>query len=446
MILTQTAVLLLVVRGRLAPIELDAVWPGPGRDLLTDSGPWVIAIIATLAVVAAAFFARCGSRRDLAVAVFWPAAPLAAAWLLLPMAGRPPFWSVLWILPLAGVGLWLRMHAPPRAAALRPRGWLDGRGWQAVHVVTIVLGVAAATLTGANVELTTVLTSLVLYPVYAGIQLTFVLAIPWPRLMVITGGRRPLTIAVIAMSFLLVHWPNPLVMVLTAVGMAYWGFEYGRGRPIGAIALSMGILATLAAQGLSDTWTHHMNVGPGNARERSIHTITAAVLDTLERDPSREHEAIALIASLYPECIGRPLRDAEAGHWRNLIEFERRCVLAALFVSSDERVRRGGEEAPPAWFRETYWDQWPPPWPQTIRDHARGLTQANVQTSWRNDVQTCYPAFLSRPAGNGELAAWNADLTRRQYERLTALLLIHRHDLADASFDTLTSAQMRFSY
>jgi hypothetical protein len=438
-ILVALIALLAAIRIRLAPVEWAWAWPGPGRGLL--AGPWLTATVVAAAGLVVATWRRlpAADRRSFLVVASWPAVPLAMAWLIVPVRGWPgPSSIVLVVLTTAAGGLlWRR-----RPLAARPRGpaWHAGRGWRAAHLAgaAVLIGIGVAL--GGFADARVLGLSLLLYPLYATIQLVLVLVVPWPWLQRATGDDSRATIVTSAAVFALVHWPNPVVMGLTGAGMLVWAHEYARGRSLAALAVSMGLLATLVAQGLPDPLTRHMRVGPGDVRVQSVPQLTSTTLAAVRASSIDDHVAAEFLSSLYPQVVGRPVAPAELTRWLAVIEFERRCHLAWEFLSSDEAHRRL-ENAPPAMDGSVHWTELQRPWPARIRAHAREPAGRN---GWSDYVASCYRDLLGRGSTADERAAWTADLGPNQYQRIVRTLIERRHELADAPFDTLTSEALEF--
>ena len=286
-----------------------------------------------------------------------------------------------------------------------------------------------------------VLTSCALYPLYALIQLTLLLALPWPCCSGPPGHRPwPRTLLAAAL-FALVHWPNPAAMLLTAGGMMFWAREFGRGRPLPAIALSMGLLATLAAQGLPAAWTWHMQVGPAAVRQQAVSAVTAAYRDRAAPPGAARLQAGTFLAALYPDIVGRPLLPDEARRWLAVVEFERRCQLAWTMLHTDEARRRRHGDVPDRDDPSRHWTEAPAPWPERIRDHAHDLP---LDAPWSRVLAHGYEQLLGRSAAPAEIALWDPDLGQLQYEALTRTLLARHRQLARVPLDTLASEDLRF--
>lgn len=419
-VLWTLALLLTSASWRLAPAE----WPY--ANLPHPTTTTAIAVLAVGLAIASFGTAPTARRPALAVLLAWPAVPLALAWLLLPFDGATAARLWPWSLPLVGIAWLLR-----RATARPRRRWHEGNLWRLLHAASVPPGAALAWWAAGLRDLGEVGLSLLLYPLYAIVQLTLLLVIPWPWWQRATGGDRRSSVAAIAAVFALVHWPNPAVMALCGVGMLVWAREHARGRGLVALAVSMGLWATLVAQGLSPALNQGMRVGPEAARSRAVAGITSTALATPTVTP-RE-----FVAGLYPAVVGRRATPAELDRWQAALVHEQRCVVAADFVTSDEGVARGG----PIGRGRIYWTDLAAPWPDSIRAHVRAAHDA---ASWPAYLTRCYTDLLGRAPSPAEVGAWREPLTRRQFESLTRRLITDRRRLASAPFDTLDSASWRF--
>lgn len=417
--------LLLAVRWRVAPVA----WTWAGGDPVVAWGWLLIPLGGALA------WANAPRSWPWPLAV-WPALPLAVAWLILPSQGRPGAGHAAAMVGLLGLAaaLWRVGGArPPRA---HHRGWRKGRLWLAVHALALILLLLLVVTDPGPV-----LTSCLLYPLYALLQLWLLLALPWPWFQAAADGRRPAVVALAAGVFALVHWPNPAVMLLTGGGMVFWAREYGRGRPLPAVAMSMGLLATLVAQGLPAGWTWHMQVGPAAVRQQAVPSVTAAYRAQAAPPDAGRLQAGKFLAALYPPTVGRPLPAAEADRWLAMVEFERRCQLAWAMLKTDEARRRRHRDVPDGTDPTVHWTEAAAPWPERIRAHALDLPRS---TPWNEVLAHSYRQLLGRPASPAELALWDADLGELQYQALVRALLAHHGQLARAPFDTLASEELRF--
>ena len=425
-------ILLAAMRWRFSPAAWDAAWPGPGAGLLV--GLWLgIPALAAAVLAVAGQRPRNGTWR----LWMWPAVPLAAVWLVLPTSGRPDITTMVALPLLAGMAWWLWRRGPNG----RPdgeRGWLDGRLWRWTHAVVLPGGVAVGlALDGFN-EPGAVLLSCALYPLYALLQLTILMVLPWPWIRNL-GGRPSLIL--LAGLFALVHWPNALVMALTGVGMLFWAREYRRGRPIPALAVSMGLLATVVAQGLPESWTHHMQVGPTFVQRQAVTTVTAEVRAATAIPDATALQVIPYLQAIYPRTVRRAAEAPELRRWLQVVKYERRCQLAWAMLQSEEAQRRRQGDVPATDDPTIHWTAAAPPWPTIVREHVATIPPA---ASWETALAAGYRGLLGREAAPEELLLWDPDLSELQYQALTRHLLAHHRKLARASFDTLASEELLF--
>lgn len=434
------AALLLAIRWRLAPAEWPFAWPAPGAGLLAGPWPVVLAGVAAALVLLALCRRPAPARRALAVLLLWPAAPLAATWALLPLDGATAGRILPWAVPLllAGGVLWWTGRQGPPARAAAPAHRLR---WWAWHGPPLAAAVGVGLWQGGFTDPGAVALSLATYPLYALAQLALILAAPWPWLWRATGGRPAPAVAVVATWFALVHWPNPVLVAGTGVGMLVWARAYAAGRSLGPLALSMGLWATVLAQGLPATVTGGMRVGPEATRARAVAALTARGLAAAPTDAGALGQARALLADLYPAVTGRAASPAELDRWLGTVRHEQRCLLAWEFLASAEARRRQLAAAVPPADGAYYWTELPAAARRRIREHAASLP---ADAPWRTVVARCYRDLLGREPGPGELAAWDRPLTRRQHATLVRELLRRHRSLAVAPFDTLASDAWRF--
>ncbi|MEZ4386779.1 MAG: hypothetical protein R3D98_04255 [Candidatus Krumholzibacteriia bacterium] len=357
------------------------------------------------------------------------------------LAGPPDLASAAVAVATAGLGLLLwrgRPGAGSATTAALPGSPRSGRRWLAGHAIVLAVALAVGLPLGGFANPPAVALSLLLYPLYAALQLLLLLRVPWPWLEAASAPRRGPAVAAAALLFGLVHWPNPAVMAMTTAGMALWAAEHARGRSLAALAASMGLLATLAAQGLPDPVTHHMRVGPQLVQARALPDLTARTLATL---PPTAAPIGPFLDALYPSVVGRPATRQELRRWTTVAAHEQRCFLAWQILTSREYGRRHQGLAPPAMDGSHYWTALAAPWPGLIRGQAAAVA---ADAPWAAYVESCYVRLLGRRPDPAEVAAWPAALGPLQYQGLLQALLDRRRDLAAAPFDTLASEALRF--
>ena len=438
-VLSSLAALLAAMILRLSPGEQAFMWPWlgavpPGNIALTTSavGAAVLAAIAWRRAPDRAW------RQALVVCLAWPAVPLAAAWLILPSIGSPSLLARLAVPVLGLVGWLLHRHRPARPPHPSRPHWR----WIALHGVAVIALVIVGVWGGGFDDPRAFWFSLTLYPVYALAQLFLVLAVLWPRLQLLAGGRVAPAVAAVSFLFALVHWPNPALVLLTGVGMALWAVAYARGRGLVILALSMGLLATLVGQGLPDTWTDHMRAGPRFVRQRAVPGLAAAADRRTQHLPAGHDRTSAFVADLYPDIIEREVSPVELDHWWRSLESCRRGLIAGRFFISNEYHQNfgtpAGERPMPT---NAHWTGLPPPWPERITAFIHHEPALPAET-WRDFLARCYREILRRNASAAELEAWSENLSQLQQIHLVRALLEHRHAFKTALFDTVDCADV----
>jgi Type II CAAX prenyl endopeptidase Rce1-like len=68
---------------------------------------------------------------------------------------------------------------------------------------------------------------------------------------------------VVGLLFALLHWPNPVLVPVTAIGGILMSWLFAQERNILALAIWQGILGTLVWWAFPVSWHHAMRVGPG---------------------------------------------------------------------------------------------------------------------------------------------------------------------------------------
>jgi hypothetical protein len=208
----------------------------------------------------------------------------------------------------------------------------------------------------------------------------------------------------------------------------------------------MGLLATLAAQGLPDRWTDHMRVGPRFVWERTAVALAAQTARRTANVPAGEQRTQAFLRTIYPELVGREAAPEELARWWRSIAACRRGVLAWRFYLSEEYQRKFGGPAGEAPLPgDVHWTRLPAPWPARIDAFTRDLP-GTVPPTWESFLSRLYREILRREPLAAELAAWPRQLSLRQRERLVTVLLERRRELATAPFDTCSCGAMRLHH
>jgi hypothetical protein len=169
------------------------------------------------------------------------------------------FFSVL-LAALAGMLLTDRRGA--RRMGLRGRHFLANIKWLAGPTLGVLAGCyLLGRWYSAPIETDEVWISLLTYPLYAFVQMLFMIVAVTGRLER-TQASRATIVFVTAGLFALIHWPNgPLMAGCFLMGLLWTGL-FVRIPNLYAIALSMGLAATAWTQFLPVTWTQNARVGP----------------------------------------------------------------------------------------------------------------------------------------------------------------------------------------
>lgn len=422
------AVILLGMSVRLAPVERTLAWPlpnpWPGGD------PFLLpAALALAGAALLALFVLAGSARGTPAARPWGelllyyTALYAFEWMILPTGAPGALTLVLAALLLTG-GAWLFWRGPH----LLRDSWTTTTGVSLLDAAFIlgpaVLGLAL----GQSPEHHAVGFSLLLYPLYALVQLGLFLKLPVTRLRAM-GVSAAGTRLIAAVLFALVHWPNPLVMLVTLLGMFVWAQQYQRGRPLWQLALVMGLTATTFSQMLPDDLTHHMRVGPGYVR--------AAAVDLLGGPPApnAQEKTMAFLKRIYPQTVGRTMRPDEEIVLRKTAAATKRHIRVQAFFSSPEYRRRAeaaGRPLPPSAL--THWSRWPEPWRGRVRELGSEAYFQEHGGTMRSFLRALYQDLLQRTPSEAELDSWQAANSGHHRRRWVEILLDHRLEKGEAGF------------
>ncbi len=420
-VLTCLAALLAGQAVALAPAELARAlpWPAPlpGAGSVLGGAALAAAAAAALLLLLAAGFARAGGReRALAGLILVHPLVLAGLWLLVDAQGvTAPGWA-------AGGGL------AAGAAALafvdgdtRRRGRPWSRNWLLVDAAMVIPPVVIGLALGMRPGMEEVGRSVLLYPAYAFVQLSLFLALPVRRLRLLGVGPRA-SAAAAAVVFGLLHWPHPLVALLTTLGLAAWALAWQQGRPLWQLAVVMGLAATAVTQFLPDTWHGHMQVGPAAARQLAVADLAGS--------PGRM-PAGTFLAAAYPAAVGRAATTADLDRWQDILDRERRIRIAWQMHLSEEYAGLAAEglrPAPPPLTAD--WSDLAAPWPATLAALADG---APAGPRGRDAFLVhAYATVLGRETGREQRSAWHWDLDEGDRARLAEVLLQERAALVSA--------------
>ncbi len=246
--------------------------------------------------------------------------------------------------------------------------------------------------------------SLLRYPLYAFVQLALVLVFSQSRLRRL-GASSAALVLVPAGLFALVHWPNLPLMITTFVAMLVWALVYQRHPSLPAVALSMGILATVATQLLPEDLTAHLRAGPGYVLHEYLDEVYAeqarleagCVTDDFYREAggSVPDYARALFAAILEGRAPPAELDRFARTWQlkwyarvaAQFEFARR---ARDGLAPDEAAcTRRGQDLAATWFEGR-------------------KRSAEDSGGWTDYVPMLYRAVLDREGSAEEIASWNA--------------------------------------
>jgi len=198
-----------------------------------------------------------------------PALFFISIWIALPAAENDTWGWALGVILLAGTG-WLLWRSRPHWPPPCDRYWFSKKDAPADLAVLLLPLLAGWWLAESNVppaEAGRIVKSLLLYPLYALLQLAVFLAIPATRLK--AAGARPLAVtATCAVVFALAHAPNPLLMLVTGLAMLAWAGQFLRGRSLVALALIMGIAATGFRYAVPAQYHADLRIGPDYVEKR----------------------------------------------------------------------------------------------------------------------------------------------------------------------------------
>jgi len=384
---------------------------------------WTLA--ATLLVLAAGRIRACGFERPFAQLILLFPLVFGHLWFLArPGAPAGRMWLLGGMLALAAAVMLLR---GPRRRSGVPS--LSGRALLAADAVMILGPALLGLAVGNGIAWKSAGNSLLLYPLYAAVQLAVFMALPAPRLQTMGMGPRA-TAAFCAVVFGLFHWPSPVVMLATGGCMFVWCRAWLGGRPFLRIALVMGLAATTFSQFLPDDWTGHVRIGPTAPR-------TAAVMDLAFAPGHIRTPARTWLAGAYPASAGRAATAAELDRWEQALAPLQGADTAWMFMTSEEyrnQATADGREFPPS--GRTHWSRAGETWESRVLPFATEEYLRENGATFSGLVEAFYRDILDRQAAEAEVAAWSTDLSVGQRLRLSRWLLHHQTALAQAPFDS----------
>ncbi|HKI83495.1 MAG TPA: CPBP family intramembrane glutamic endopeptidase [Candidatus Krumholzibacteria bacterium] len=237
-----------------------------------------------------------------------------------------------------------------------------------------------------------VMISLLSYPLYALLQLSFFLAFAMGRLRVLGASARA-QLLVPATLFALIHWPNAWIMGFAFLAILLWAVCYRRWRNLPAVALSMAVLATVVTQAPLENLTEHLRTGPGYVLNAYLQELYRYQGD-LERECLKNDGSVRDDSALYfREILGQEKLGQEYEHWVARWEREWRARSAADFY-------RGLAKASKLPYGESYCLEQGRAWSSEKRWRDCG-------ENWRNFIAALYREVGKREAAASELAAWD---------------------------------------
>jgi hypothetical protein len=389
----------------------EAVLPGAGTTLWLT----VIAIVAaglgaTLILETRRGEAPWRSRGRLLLWLVFPGAS-GLSWALggTSLAESPDLTALAAIFGLAATVLVLRYAEwAPREATLT--AWRTGGAWLLIPTAAI----AAITLMHETRLANGFALALATYPLYAAAQLGVALVLPWTQWErdAIDPGRRVFAASIL---FALVHWPNPFATGATFVGMLLWASAWRAGSAVIPIALSMGILGTVATQALPDSLTHHMRVGANDVLktrelEREIRLDEKAWRLDQIGDWKKEEGLRPWLARSLEALEGAPADPALVEETARLLErLHREAALRWIFNSGEFRSRHQFEDPfrddEIRFFESTFV-------PYHVGHAGYGMVvAAGADLTTREFITLAYRTFLGRDPREGEYRHWPEPIT-----------------------------------
>jgi len=424
--ITCCAIIVAGLAVRLAPIETTVAWPFPGvwQNATALTGPLALVLAAMSAV---SLFVATGSIRGESRArpfgellLFFPLV-FAFVWFLLPTS-QPNARSIIIGSMLLVAGWYLFKHSPGLSVA---KSWQWKKSAMVLDIFLILMPIIVCFALGFSPDLKAGGLSFFLYPVYALAQLMLFLFIPVSRLRAIGVAPKYSTLFS-ALIFAMIHWPNPVVMFITLVGMLIWAHQFQNGRKLWQLALVMGLTATTFSQFLPDQFTYHMRVGPGYVRSEAV---------SLLAENSDLNNATEFFDFAYPQTIGREIMPEELEAWTNLFNKARRTTWAYMFMTSSEKRKKlanSDEELPPAEVK--HWADWPEKWKNELRLLASDEHWAKSGKTLDGYLSALYQEVLGRQASPQDLKPWQAPMSDKQRQRIAEVLLDLRLENGQAVF------------
>jgi hypothetical protein len=157
------------------------------------------------------------------------------------------------------VTCYVRDRATARALGLRLDNFLGVIRRLALPLAVFVLSALAIGWAAGTLRFGTKFYSMLLsVPPWALLQQYMLLAFANRRLRLLTGGR---SAAATALMFALLHFPNPILMIVCAAGGYIWAREYEREPNLFATAITHTVASAFLANSLPGSLLKNMVVG-----------------------------------------------------------------------------------------------------------------------------------------------------------------------------------------
>ncbi len=435
-LMTCLAVLTAGLAVRLAPVETTVAWPSFGVWTAATSitGPFALslAVLAGLLLILLTSSAREKNRaRPFGELLMFFPLLFAFIWFLLP-AGGLNLRTIIILSAFVLAGWYLHRHSPGPISRNR---WQGKSATLMLDAGLVLLPVLAGYALGFSPDLKAGVLSLLLYPAYALVQLVLFLHIPISRLRAMGVSPANSTLFT-SLVFSLVHWPNPLVMLVTLLGMLIWAHQFQNGRSLWQLALVLGLTATTFSQFIPDDLTRHVRVGPGYIRAEAV------LLLAEQTEIGNPSEFIELF---YPQTMGRQVLPEELHTWTTLMNEARRSTWAYMFLTSGENRRRlakAHEEVPPV--EAEHWALWPRQWKSKIAAFASEDYWQKSGKTQDTYLKALYMDILGRQETPEGLQLWRKTLSTPQRQRIAEVLLELRLQQGQAVFTGMDVEDFRF--
>ncbi|MBU2500548.1 hypothetical protein KJ682_04370 [bacterium] len=360
---------------------------------------------------------------------------LAGIWLVWPasgLAGLGPGGLAILSLVVGGLAAHLVREWRRGRLDFGPRPGIADFARDAVLLAVLLAG---GLIVGGDSDGRSLLQGVLLYPLYALVQLTVFLALPAGDLRRLGAGPASIRI-MCAVVFALAHWPNPLVTGLTLIAMVFWAGDFLRGRGLVSIAVSMGVLATVLGQAYPDAWTDHLRVGPGYVRGAAREDLARGDLWFAPANSAWEEEdprPLPFLQALYPGVVGRPLGPDEERAWTAALDRARRRNILWQFMIGQEYRDEPRLGPPPHPDGRAPGDR--RHWRPIVARMSADPYWESAGGTWDGFLTAVYRDFLGRSPAPAELAAWPSGLNLIQRRQVAEVLLGNAGRWAHATAD-----------